>query len=148
VGVLRASTHAELEVVLDAAGLDEFTLTSLIKEVGSRTDGNVHALDWPWAWATEQTKVTLDVFHFNAYISQLARRKRRSDALAVYAGNAEGGGAAQRLYVQLPHHCVREERRVGGSGASVRGDEAGGGAAQRLTYSALVSSCEKSGRWE
>jgi pentatricopeptide repeat domain-containing protein 1 len=91
VAVRKARGQAEVEAALEAA--DAHQLLSLIKEIGSarRSPGDVKKLDWVWRWATKQTRVQLDVGHFNAYITQLGVRKRLKDALELYAGMPKAG---------------------------------------------------------
>jgi pentatricopeptide repeat protein len=78
-----------MESVLEAARLTERELLPLIKEIGSSRD--VQKLDWLWAWAMKQTGVKLNVFHYNAYITQLGRRRRWEDALKLYGGMLKAG---------------------------------------------------------
>jgi pentatricopeptide repeat protein len=68
--------------VLDAARLNERQLMPEIKDIG---------MDWLWEWLNKQTGVHPNVFHYSAYISQLARRKRWSDAVELCASMPKAG---------------------------------------------------------
>jgi pentatricopeptide repeat domain-containing protein 1 len=145
--VLRARGREEVDSVLQAAQLDDRQLLPLIKEIGCAR-GDVHKLDWLWAWAKKQTGLRLDVAHHNAYITQLGARKRVKDALELYAGMpAARVKPTEYTYTALIDACAKsaqweraravwEEMKAAGVKPNVK------------TYSALISAYGSSGQWE
>jgi pentatricopeptide repeat protein len=141
VAVLNARTATEMESVLEAARLTERQLMPLIKEIGSSRD--VQKLDWLWAWAKKQTGVKLNVFHYNAYITQLGRRRRWEDAYELYA-SMQKARVKPDVYTYSALISVCEKGKQWQRAVEVFEQmKAARVQPTVITYSALISACEK-----
>ena len=130
--------------MLDAARLNERQLMPVIKDVGMARGRDVPKLDWLWKWLNKQTGVKLNVFHCNAYISQLARRERWSDAVELCASMPKPDVVTYNSVItaceksgqwEAAEQVLKEMKAVG-----VQPDV--------ITHSALISAYEKGGQWE
>ena len=81
-----------VEALLQVARPSPAQLSVLIKEVGhERGAGGAEKLRWLWAWAKKQPPGLLNVFHYNACITQLGRREHLEDAFKVFGGMQAAG---------------------------------------------------------
>jgi pentatricopeptide repeat protein len=139
--VLSARRPEEMESVLT-----ERQLMPLIKEIGSSRD--VQKLDWLWLWAKKQTRVKLNVFHYNAYITQLGRRMRWEEALKVYSIMQKARVKPNDYtYSALIDACAKSaqwERAM----EVFKEMKAAGVQPTVVTYNALISACEKGAQWQ
>jgi pentatricopeptide repeat protein len=129
--------------LLDKARPSAKQLNMLIKQMGREKQ----KLDWLWAWAEKQTGL-LDLFHYNAYITQLGRRKRWEDALALYARMQAAGFKADVVtYSALISAC--EKGAQWGRAVEVFEEmKAAGVKPDAIIYTALISTCEKGKQWD